>query len=137
MNKIILDTHILIWSLIKPEELKENIKHNIQEALDNNSLFISSITLWEISMLINKGRLNLYEPKFKFLNDIQSIKGLNIIEINAGIASESTDLPGGFTGDPADCLIIASARSISGTLITRDQQIISWAHKGFLKLINA
>ena len=59
-----------------------------------------------------------------FLGAITSIDGLNITEINAGIAAESVALPGGFIGDPADCLIIASARETAAPLITEDQKIL-------------
>lgn len=132
-NKIVLDTHILIWSLLTPENLSDETKQLISEAQNNNNLFISSISLWEIAMLVERKRINLYERSSNFLNSITNIDGLNIIQINANVASESVALPGNFSSDPADCIIIASTREIAGTLITRDSKIIEWAQQGFLK----
>jgi PIN domain nuclease of toxin-antitoxin system len=134
-NKIILDTHILIWILISPDELSKKIIKSIEIAQNSNNLYISSISLWEIAMLIHKKRINVYERIADFINSITNIDGLNIININAGIAAESVALPGGFHSDPADCIIIASARDLAATLITRDQKIIDWSLDGHLKLI--
>jgi PIN domain nuclease of toxin-antitoxin system len=132
-NKIVLDTHILIWSLLTPDNLANETKQIISEAQNNNNLFISSISLWEIAMLIERKRISLYERSSNFLNSITNIDGLNIIQINANIATESVALPGNFSSDPADCIIIASTRELAGTLITRDNKIIEWAQQGFLK----
>jgi len=136
-NKIVLDTHILLWSLLTPDELSNATKKIITQAQKSHNLFISSISLWEISMLIERKRINVYESKAKFLNSITDIEGFSVIEINANIAAESTSLPGGFHGDPADCIIISSSREIAGTLITRDNKIIKWGQQGFLKFHKA
>ena len=53
-NPILLDTHVIIWSLLKPEELSVDIKKIIESAQEENKLLISSISLWEIAMLIIK-----------------------------------------------------------------------------------
>lgn len=135
-DKIVLDTHILIWSLLTPGQLSESIKHHITDAQNNNNLFISSITLWETAMLIKKKRISLYKPISSFINSISNIDGLNVIPMNANIAAESVSLPGDFNSDPADCIIIASTREIGGILITRDQKIIDWANQGYLKILN-
>lgn len=134
-SKILLDTPILIWALIEPEKLSNELKQIIEEAQNSNNLYISAISLWEISMLIQKKQINVYERVADFLNSITNIEGLNIININANIAAESNSLPGGFYNDPADTIIIASTRDIAATLITKDQKIIEWAKEGYLKLI--
>jgi PIN domain nuclease of toxin-antitoxin system len=134
-EKIVLDTHILLWSLLAPDNLTAKIKDQITTAQSTDSLYISSVTLWEIAMLIQKKRVSVFERTSDFLNYISSIDGLSIIEISAGIAVESVMLPGGFISDPADCLIISSTREIAGSLITRDQKIIDWANQGYLKVV--
>lgn len=133
-EKVVLDTHILLWSLLAPDNLKDKIKAQITAAQHSDNLYLSSITLWEIAMLIQKKRISVFERTSDFLHYISSIDGLNIIEINAEIAAESVMLPGGFASDPADCIIIASTREIAGNLITRDQKIIDWANQGYLKV---
>jgi PIN domain nuclease of toxin-antitoxin system len=134
-GKILLDTHILIWSLLEPERLSSVVKDTITSAQNTDNLYITSITLWEIAMLIKKQRISVFQRTADFLNSITQIEGLSIVNINANISAESVALPGEFDGDPADCLIIASARESASTLITRDQKIISWAKQGYLKVI--
>lgn len=133
-SKIVLDTHILIWSILSPENLSSSIKELIASAQNSESVYIFSITLWEIAMLINKKRIHVFERTQDFLNSIANIDGLNVIQIDADIASESVMLPGNFTSDPVDCIIIASTRKIAGNLITLDQKIINWANQGYLKV---
>lgn len=134
-DSIVLDTHVLLWSLLSPEKLSNNIKNLIEVAQNTNNLFISCITLWEISMLIQKGRIDIYEPIDSFLNSIAKTDGLRVVSITPVIAAQSVSLPGGFVGDPADCIIIASTRDIAGTLATYDNKIVSWARLGYLKTI--
>lgn len=136
-NPIVLDTHILLWSLLQPEELTEDIKQHIALAQENSQLFLCSISLWEIAMLKFKRRINIYEPIKDFLNSIANINGLSIKDISPEIASESILLMDGFHGDPADRIIAATTKVYGATLITRDQQILEWANFGHIKALQA
>jgi len=135
MNNLLLDTHILIWSLTKSDELTAEVKEAIKLAKADKSLYLSSISLWEIAMLAQKQRISVYRRIADFLQTIEKIRGLNILQITANIAAESVTLPGDIHGDPADRIIIASCREISATLITRDQQILDWANLGHMKTL--
>lgn len=135
MNNLLLDTHILIWSLTKSDELTVEVKEAIKLAKADKSLYLSSISLWEIAMLAQKQRISVYRRIADFLLTIEKIRGLNILQITANIAAESVTLPGDIHGDPADRIIIASCREISATLITRDQQILDWANLGHMKTL--
>ncbi len=132
-NPIVLDTHVLLWALLKPEELSENVKHQIDLAQDNSQLFLSSISLWEIAMLKFKKRINIYEPIKDFLESITNIPGVSIKDISPEIASESVLLMDNFHGDPADRIIVATAKCYGATLLTRDQKILTWANLGHIK----
>jgi PIN domain nuclease of toxin-antitoxin system len=135
MNNLLLDTHILIWSLTKSDELTVKVKEAIKLAKADKNLYLSSISLWEIAMLAQKQRISVYRRIADFLQTIEKIRGLNILQITANIAAESVTLPGDIHGDPADRIIIASCREISATLITRDQQILDWANLGHMKTL--
>ena len=135
MNNLLLDTHILIWSLAKSDELTAEVKEAIKLAKADKSLYLSSISLWEIAMLAQKQRISVYRRIADFLQTIEKIRGLNILQITANIAAESVTLPGDIHGNPADRIIIASCREISATLITRDQQILDWANLGHMKIL--
>ena len=88
---ILLDTHVIIWSLLKPEELSGDIKKIIESAQGENKLLISSISLWEIAMLKSKKRINIYEPLKDFLQAITDIDGIKVIHILPDIAADRAD----------------------------------------------
>ena len=136
-NPIILDTHTLLWTLIEPDQLNKTVSTVIQEALDSNNLIIASISLWEIAMLKMKKRIKVYEPIKDFLQTIEKIPGLQIQDISASVAAESTLLLDNFHGDPADRLIVASTIVNSATLVTRDEKILEWAKHGSIKTLEA
>lgn len=135
-NTLVLDTHVLLWSLLQPKELSDDIKHKINLTQENSQLFLSSISLWEIAMLSFKKRINIYEPIKDFLNSITDINGLAIKDISSEIAAESISLMDDFHGDPADRIIVATAKCLGATLLTRDQKILTWAKLGHIKSIS-
>jgi len=132
---ILLDTHVIIWSLLKPEELSSDIKKIIESAQGENKLLISSISLWEIAMLKSKKRINIYEPLKDFLQAITDIEGIKVIDILPYIAADSVSLTDDFHGDPADRIIAATAINAGAVLLTRDQQILSWAEMGNIRTV--
>lgn len=134
-NPIILDTHVILWSLLQPEEITDSVKQIISDAQNQGKLLLSSISLWEIAMLKVKKRINIYEPIKEFLKSIESIEGIEIVGISSDIAAESTLLVDNFHGDPADRIIAATAINKSTHLLTRDKQILSWAELGNVRVI--
>ena len=132
MNKILLDTHILLWLTLSPENLSKDIIDLIAAYQKTDKVLISSISLWEIAMLASKNRISIYEPVRNLLQDIVSVDGLKVIEISPDIAAESVSL-GNFHKDPCDKIIVATSRVTSSTLITRDKEIIEWARLGHIK----
>lgn len=131
---LFLDTHIILQSVVEPDRLSKDVKRKIEQAQDQNRLAICSISLWEISMLALKKRINIFEPVKDFLETISNLEGLKIIDINAEIAAESASLVS-FHGDTADRIIVASTRVHGGTLVTRDSEILKWTTLGFIKSI--
>jgi PIN domain nuclease of toxin-antitoxin system len=136
-NPVVIDTHILLWSLLKPEELSQETKQHIISAQDHGQLFICSISLWEIAMLKSKKRINIYEPIKDFLGSIANTTGVSVKDISPEIAAESIMLMDDFHGDPADRIIAATTKIHGATLLTRDQKILTWASLGHIKSIQA
>jgi PIN domain nuclease of toxin-antitoxin system len=134
---LIVDTHILVWSILQPEALTEDIHKRIALAQENNELLISSMTLWEIAMLTFKRRINIYEPIKDFLESVVSIHGLSVKDLTPEIAAESILLADNFHGDPADRIIAATTKVYGATLITRDHDILAWAKLGHVKFLQA
>jgi PIN domain nuclease of toxin-antitoxin system len=136
-SPILLDTHVLIWSLSDFENLSDQVKKIIDIAKNENRLFISSISLWEIAMLKSKKRINIYKPIKEFLKAIVEIDGIRVVDISPDIAADSTMLLDDFHGDPADRIIAATAINNGAILLTRDRAILSWAELGNIKAIEA
>ena len=86
------------------------------------------ISVWEIGMLIAKGRLALSMSADDWLLAVQSVPNVHLLPLTAGIAIDSTRLPGSFHGDPADRMIVATARAINAPLVTADRKIRAYGH---------
>jgi len=134
-NLLLLDTHVIVWSLMQPNELSDSIIKTINSAQENGNLLLSSISLWEIAMLKAKKRINIYQPIKEFLKTIVDIDGMNIVDLSSGIAAESTLLVDDFHGDPADRIIAATAIETGAIILTRDSKILSWANLGNARAI--
>jgi PIN domain nuclease of toxin-antitoxin system len=126
---VVIDTHILIWWVSSDPSLSATAAETIQETLNSGSeVIISSISAWEISMLIEKGRLVLNMDVENWLNEASQIDGVRFMPVDNEIAVKSTVLPGDFHKDPADRMIVATARKLAVPLITADDKIIHYEH---------
>lgn len=134
-NPILLDTHVLLWSLLEPSEISRGVKQQISLAQNNNRLLLCSISLWEIAMLNFKKRINIYEPTKEFLKSVTSVRGLSTKDISPEIAAESVLLMDDFHGDPVDRIIVATAKIYGATLLTRDKKILDWAKSGHIRCV--
>ena len=134
-SPVLLDTHVLIWSLSDFENLSDQTKEIIDIAKNQQKLLVSSISLWEIAMLKSKRRINIYKPIKEFLKAIVEIEGIKIVGITYDIVADSTLLLDNFHGDPADRIIAATAINKEAVLLTRDRQILEWAALGNIKAV--
>ncbi len=121
---ILLDTHTLVWLDEGNKRLGKKSKELIDEGLNNEELGVSSISFWEIAMLMRKQRLSLLTPVSQWMQDLLQ-QGLHEIPVTGGIGIIAAQLPD-FHGDPADRLITATAIFNSATLITADDNILNW-----------
>jgi PIN domain nuclease of toxin-antitoxin system len=132
---LILDTHVWIWLINGDEKIrKAGFLTPINNALKSHSIIIPAICTWEISMLVAKNRISLTENTLEWINKASSAPGISIFPLSPEVAYESTILPGEFHGDPADRMIVATARVTNGTLLTFDRQMINYAKKGYIKI---
>jgi PIN domain nuclease of toxin-antitoxin system len=124
---IVLDTHIWIWWVHGDEKLTAS-QLEVIEANEDGEIGISAISLWEIAKLVENKRLELPVPLEKWFKQALSYPGVQIIELTPEIATESTRLPGEFHKDPADQMIVATARVIKCKLVTSDERILNYPH---------
>jgi PIN domain nuclease of toxin-antitoxin system len=132
MTSILVDTHVWLWYINGSKELSKSAQKTIATALHGNQAYIAAISLWEIGMLDKKQRIILEMPALEWINKSIDITRINVAPITPEIAIESSFLPGKFHDDPADRLIVATARIEGLTLITRDKQILAYSKHKYL-----
>jgi PIN domain nuclease of toxin-antitoxin system len=125
---ILIDTHIWIWWEADPRRLRSS-HHSILERTEER-FAVSVISCWEIAKLVQYGRLDLDRPVGDWLNSALSRPGLELLPISPEIAVESAQLPEPFHRDPADQLIVATARIRRIPLLTEDSKILAYPHVG-------
>ena len=124
---ILLDTHVWWWSLSEPGRLSKKALKAIKQAkVDERA--IASISIWEFAMMAKRKRIELKITVDQWLDYAIHKTGLKVIELSPKIAIESCDLPGEFHNDPADRIIVATARVHALDLITKDKKIIDYPH---------
>jgi PIN domain nuclease of toxin-antitoxin system len=96
--------------------------------LQGGEIAISSITAWEIAMLTTRGRLSLSIDVTTWLAAIQQIERVGFLAIDNEIAVNAVELPGEFHKDPADRLIVATARRLGVPIVTADEKITRYPH---------
>lgn len=131
-NGLLLDTHVWIWLNNGSPELKPVVVREIDHAAENGELFISAISVWEIATLVSKKRILLRTSIQEWVDQALSQPGVELIPLSPTIAIESTALPDGLNADPADRMIVATARIKSLTLMTRDDNMQQYAKAGFV-----
>jgi len=125
---IVLDTHAWIWWVSSPEYLSETAKQTIDEAATGKNIFISSISAWEIAILVSRGRLKLTMSPADWVAASEALPFFDFVPVSNSIALKSVQLPGILHNDPADRIIIATAVSLGATLVTKDEKIRNYPH---------
>ncbi len=122
---ILLDTHTWIWLCQGSTELSEDAIKLIDKNAQEGKVYIAAISVWELSMLVAKNRITITKPLNQWVKEVLAQPGMNLYSLTPEIAIESSFLPGSFHGDPADRIIVATARIGDLTLLTRDSKIIN------------
>ena len=134
---ILLDTHVLVWAVEDDRRLGETARATIEESRHADGAAISAITPWEIALLVEKGRLQLAMDLGDWIQAVLHAPGVDLIPIEPVIAIDSVRLPGAFHADPADRLIVATARHRRIPLLTADHAILAYAVEGHVQSIDA
>ena len=126
MNAL-LDTHVLLRWLDDRDRLSA-AQRNIVNTVDSKSpLLVSDISLWEVAMLHSLGRIRLVIPLREWLDKAAAPPLVRRYGISPAIAAEVAALPASFHRDPADRILVATARVLGATLLTQDRRIIDAA----------
>ncbi|MGA2206854.1 MAG: type II toxin-antitoxin system VapC family toxin [Terracidiphilus sp.] len=134
---ILLDTHALVWSVEERPRLGSGAKRAINIAARLNQVAVSAISPWEIALLVSKGRLNLSTDVMVWVREALSKPGVNLVPLEPEIAVASTRLPFEMHPDPADRILVATARHLGATLVTADKSLLELAKKGHFRAMDA
>ncbi len=123
----LLDTHILIWWLNGSNRLSPAQQQVVASASAEAPLLVSDISLWEVATLHSLGRIQLTIPLRAWLDKAVAPPLVRRHGISPAIAAELSALPGSFQRDPADRILVATARIFGATLLTQDRRIVDAA----------
>jgi len=133
--KLLLDTHVWYWFVIGDKTLTKKSIDLINQAALSDSLYLSSISVWEIALMESKGRISFQVPTLKWVEEALKNIPIQLIFLYPSIAVESCHLID-FHGDPADRIIAATARVENLTLLTRDKKIQAYSKMNKVNIIS-
>jgi PIN domain nuclease of toxin-antitoxin system len=129
-SPLLIDTHYWLWF---EAGLRDRLTaHNLEiilAAAARGNLLVSVMSVWEVGMLESKGRIGLRINCVRWVEEALAIPGLTLAPLTPAIALESTRLPGNFHGDPADRIIVATARVMNTRLLTSDKNIRAYGRQ--------
>lgn len=124
---MLIDTHIWIWWVNGDPQLKPEYKAAL-DAAQATGIEVIAISCWEVAKLIENQKLDITLPILEWLNSALSYPGVRLLPLTPEIVVDSTQLPGIFHKDPADQIIVATARVYRLPLMTMDTKIRAYPH---------
>lgn len=132
---LLLDTHAAIWAA-EDQPIAAAAKDVIDDAYrTGRSIFVSAITAWEIGLLVSRNRLGLSTTPERWFQRLLAVDGVQLAELSPAILIASSFLPGDPPRDPADRIILATARDLGAALITRDRLLLKYGEAGQVSTI--
>ena len=132
---VLLDTHAWIWLVNGDERLSPPARNAIADAATKADVYVSAISAWEVGMLEAKGRIRLGRDALAWVTEAVSRPGITLVPLTPEIAVGSSRLPGYPHGDPADRILIATARVLPATLITHDARILEYGESDHISVL--
>ncbi|MBM4351893.1 MAG: type II toxin-antitoxin system VapC family toxin, partial [Deltaproteobacteria bacterium] len=120
---IVADTHVIIWDALRPDVLSRKAKSAILRANSEDGIIFCEISLWEIAMLMKRGRIHVAVGFLEFVNLVRESNRYIFQGISPEIAELSSHLSLGRNKDPADKIIAATSIIQNARLITADEDL--------------
>lgn len=135
---MLLDTHCWLWMESgRREEFSRAGRHALEDAADKGGLLVSVISVWEVGMLESKRRIEIEVSCQDWVKRALANPRLTLVGLSPEIALDSTRLPGGLHADPADRILVATARQMHARILTRDRKLIEYGRQGYIKVVPA
>ena len=136
-RSVLLDTHVLIRHLEGSQKIGKRAYAAIEAATMADAALVSAITPWEIALLVSKGRLQLGGDVMDWVRAALAKPGVHLVPLEPEIAVASTRLPFDMHPDPADRILVTTARHLGATLVTADKTLLRLGKKGHFRVMNA
>ena len=127
---LLLDTHALVWLMFGEKRLGKKAHEAIRKSSRVERLLVSAITPWEIGVLVAKGRIDLHQDTMGWVRTALAMPGVRVVPLEPEIAVESSRPPFEMHSDPADRILVATARHLGATLVTADGALLEMARQG-------
>lgn len=124
----LLDTHTWIWMHSFPEMLSQRATEIVTNSGEDDVLLLSAISIWEVCKLVEKGRIRLFEDLETWMEVAMDVPNMRVVPLDFRVFQRSTTLPQPFHSDPADQMIVATARLRDATIVTKDSLIRDYPH---------
>jgi len=124
----LLDTHTWVWMHAFPEKLSATAVEILKDAGKRDVVMLSAISIWEVCKLVEKNRITLFEDLEAWVTSALDVRGLRVVPLDFQVFYRSTTLPQPFHTDPADQMIVATARLFDATIVTKDRLLRSYPH---------
>lgn len=135
MPPLLLDTCAAIW-IYENAALSQSALDTIDAAYQAGAAtYVSPITAWEIGLLVARGRLHLLITPQRWFERLFEVPGVRLADMSPDILIASSFLPGTPPRDPADRIIVATARDLGATLITRDRVLLDYGAQGHVGVV--
>jgi PIN domain nuclease of toxin-antitoxin system len=134
LSVLLLDTHAALW-LDAGAKMRKAALDAIESARSHGGVLISPVTAWEIGVLVRKNRIALDLSAAAWLKRFLDQPGVRSTPLTMEAAAEASFLPEPFHGDPADRMLVATARELGAPLVTRDDAILRYAASGAVRVI--
>src|ERR1700691_541677 len=126
-NLLLLDTHVVLWATFNDTRLGRHAAKTINLGSREDGLAVSAITPWEIGLVASKKRIHLHKDVLEWVRETLAKPGVHLVPLEPEIAVASTRLPFDMHPDPADRILVATARHLGATLVTADQALLALA----------
>lgn len=130
MADLLLDTCAAIW-ILADAPLRDQAREAINDLPGKGAkACVSPMTAWEVGMLVARGRVAIPFSPLEWFDTLAALPGVALAPLDAAVLTASHALPGIPPRDPADRIIIATARALRVPIVTRDQLILAYADEG-------
>ena len=125
---IVLDTHVWVWWVAGQASLSPAAAQAVEAAVGDRSVCVSSISAWEVALLVQRGRLELTMDVEDWVARSEALPFLRFVPVDNRIAVRATRLLDYPHKDPADRIIVSTAQLLGARLVTRDERLWRYDH---------